>query len=64
MINSSYSKLLQSGDFTVENKEINKKTAPIGEIYWCIVVAIFLGYSFTTNNWQNSWIISRLYRLG
>ncbi|MDD2363142.1 MAG: helix-turn-helix transcriptional regulator [Oscillospiraceae bacterium] len=57
MINSSYSKLLQVGDFTVQNKNINNKTASIAGIYWPIVVAIFLGYSFTTNNWHTSWII-------
>lgn len=57
MINNSYSKLLQSDDFTVHNKEMNKNTALIGGIYWPIVVAIFLGYSLITNNWQSSWII-------
>jgi uncharacterized membrane protein (DUF485 family) len=57
MINGSYNKLLQSGDFTVHSKEINKKTTSIGGIYWPIIVAIFLGYSFATGNWQSSWII-------
>ena len=57
MINNSYSKLLQSDDFTAHNKKVNKNTASIGGVYWPIIVAIFLGYSFTTNNWQSSWII-------
>ena len=57
MINSSYSKLLQSDDFTVENKEISRKMVAISGIYWLVIVAIFLGYSFVTNNWQSSWII-------
>jgi len=57
MINGSYNKLLQSDDFSIRNKEISKKTASIAGIYWPIVVAIFLGYSFTTNDWGSSWII-------
>lgn len=57
MINNSYSKLLQSDDFTVHNKKMNNNIASVGAIYWPTIVAIFLGYSFVTNNWQYSWII-------
>lgn len=57
MIDSSYNKLLQSGDYSVEKKEVSKTTGVIGGIYWPIIVAIFLGYSFITDNWGMSWII-------
>lgn len=57
MIFDSYNKLLQRDEFTVEKKELNKKTASIGGVYWLIIVAIYLGYSFITNKWVSSWII-------
>ena len=25
--------------------------------YWCLVVVIYLGWSFWTNNWKMTWII-------
>ena len=31
--------------------------APISGIYWSLVTAIFLGYSFYTDRWDRSWII-------
>ena len=49
----SYEKLLQEGDYTQEKK----KGSWISSVYWLTVTAIFLGYSFITNNWQTSWII-------
>lgn len=57
MIHDSYRKLLQEGDYTPEQKRCNKRTAPFAGIYWCVVTAIFLGYSFYTGNWGSSWII-------
>lgn len=50
-----FEKLLEEGDFTRVNKEV--KRSPIMGIYWIIVVAIYLGYSFITYNWAMSWII-------
>jgi asparagine N-glycosylation enzyme membrane subunit Stt3 len=29
----------------------------IATVYWLLVVAAFLAYSFFSNDWQNSWII-------
>lgn len=56
-IHSSYEKLLQSGDYTQENKSINKKTAFFAPFYWTLITAIYLGISFTMNNWKISWVI-------
>lgn len=36
---------------------ITMMTAAIGAIYWLTAVALFLGYSFYTNDWKNSWLI-------
>ena len=57
MIWGAYEKLLQEGEYTESQKQLNKKTAPFAGIYWCIVTAIYLWISFTTNDWNKSWII-------
>lgn len=48
--------LLQQGDYSVRNKS-NKTFQTVSKVYWCVVVAVYLGYSFITNNWGMSWII-------
>lgn len=48
--------LLQQGDYTVK-KKFNKTSRIVSKVYWCVIVAIYLGYSFITNNWAMSWII-------
>ena len=57
MIHESYQKLLQEGDYSIDQKRRNKRMAAFPGIYWCIVTAIYLGYSFYTGNWDRSWII-------
>ncbi len=57
MINESYEKLLQEGDYSVEEKLSNKKIEFFPVIYWCIVTAIYLGISLYSNAWHKSWII-------
>jgi len=41
-IMGSYDKLLEEGDYTRENKTINKKAFPFSSFYWCLVVAVGL----------------------
>lgn len=48
--------LLQQGDYSAKNKS-NKTLQTVTKVYWCVIVAIYLGYSFITNNWAMSWII-------
>jgi len=48
--------LLQQGDYSVKNKS-NKTFQTVSKVYWCVIVAAYLGYSFITNNWAMSWII-------
>ena len=50
-------KLLQQDDYTVENKMMEKKLDPIATIYWCIIIAAYLGWSFYTFEWHRTWII-------
>ncbi|MGN1018924.1 MAG: XRE family transcriptional regulator, partial [Aristaeellaceae bacterium] len=55
MINASYCKLLEEGEYTRPQKKA--AASPVTAIYWCVVTAIFLGYSFVTGDWKHSWII-------
>lgn len=57
MIKSSYDTLLQEGEYTIEEKHLKKKTDSFSGAYWCLIVAIYLGWSFWTNNWKFTWII-------
>ena len=57
MIKSSYDTLLQEGEYTIEEKHLKKKTDAFSGAYWCLIVAIYLGWSFSTNNWKFTWII-------
>lgn len=50
-----YQKLLEEGDYTREEK--SKTGDGIMAIYWSVVTAIYLGYSFYTFDWERSWII-------
>ena len=53
----SYQMLLEEGSYSRKEKENEKKDGYIGSIYWCLVVAAFLAWSFLTNDWKRSWII-------
>lgn len=47
-------KLLQTGDYTREKKTIDQQW---GGVYWCFMLALYLGVSFLTNNWKETWVI-------
>lgn len=54
---SALKALLEEEDFTRASKRLKKKADPLISAYWILMVAIYLGYSFATNNWDRSWII-------
>lgn len=56
-IQGSFQKLLQEGEYTPDEKVLEKKTSFFGGIYWCLVVAIFLAVSFYNDSWKTSWVI-------
>ena len=53
----SFQMLLQEGDYSLKEKVISRKNAPIAGVYWSLVTALYLGYSFITQRWDHSWII-------
>lgn len=54
---ASFQKLLQEGGYSKWRKENRPATAAVCVSYWLIATAIYLVYSFATNNWEYSWII-------
>ena len=54
---ASYEKLLQEGEYSKENKEKPPIADAIYIAYWVIATAIYLGYSLSSNNWGQSWVI-------
>lgn len=56
-VNNSYKALLQTDDYTYENKMKNKKLEPLSRIYWLLITVIFLAVSFITGRWDVTWII-------
>lgn len=57
LVRESFTKLLQEGDYSPEMKRGGKKVEMIAGIYWCVVTAIFLAWSFFFNAWGISWVI-------
>ena len=47
--------LLQEGDYAPEEKSPLLRTVWV--VYWCTVTAIYLGWSFTTRRWNDTWIV-------
>ena len=56
-IYASFQKLLQEGDYTEENKEMERKTSFFPGIYWTLTTALFLYISFKNDSWETSWIV-------
>ena len=56
-VHSSYKILLQTDDYTYENKKKNRKLEPLARVYWLAMVVIYLAVSFLTGRWDMTWII-------
>ena len=52
-----YSVLMEEGEYSRANKEEAKRTQTISAVYWSLVTAGYLAYSFITMDWQRSWIV-------
>lgn len=54
---TSMQKLLKEGDYTMEAKRKNRKMGAFSVVYWLILTAIYLAWSFSTNTWDKTWIV-------
>ncbi len=56
-----YNVLLQKEDYSVSKKQnLRNKDSVMGlvaGVYWCLITAVFLAYSFITGDWGRSWIV-------
>lgn len=54
---SSYNKLLQEDDYTIKKKKTNPIIRNIIGIFWLIIIAVYLAWSFIGNDWNISWVV-------
>lgn len=52
-----FQRLLEQGDFTRERKLENRRNEHLSRVYWCVVTALYLGWSFVTMDWGRTWIV-------
>lgn len=52
-----FQKMLQEGDYTVENKAVNRKYEHVTAIYWCVWTALYLAISLPTMRWDITWVV-------
>lgn len=63
IIQGSYQRLLQEGDYTKKKKSLNRRYSAVGTVYWCVVTSVYLAVSFKGSlfgggwGWDKSWII-------
>lgn len=53
---ASMQKLLKEGEYGA-GKERNRIKEAVGSVYWLTAAAVYLGWSFLTNDWKISWIV-------
>ena len=54
---AGFQRILEEGEYTREKKQRNRKNGPVAAIYWSVVLALYLGWSFVTFAWGRTWII-------
>lgn len=54
---NAMNQLLEEEDYTRQKKHENKKMSGPVTVYWLVATAIYLAWSFTTNDWDRTWII-------
>ena len=54
---ASMQKLLLEGEYTVDKKKKNRLCEAANTVYWCVLVSIYLAWSFLADSWHISWIV-------
>ena len=57
LVRSSFQILLREGDNAVENRQTKRKVDAINSIYWCVVTAGYLAWSFLSGDWHLTWVV-------
>ena len=56
-VKSSYDQLLRAGDYAPLEREREKKVGKFAAVYWPVVVAFYLGWSFISGDWGITWVV-------
>lgn len=54
---ASMERLLGEGDYSRRGKKRSKLSEAVSTVYWCLTTAVYLGWSFWTNDWGTTWVI-------
>ena len=54
---ASFQKLLQQGEFSPREKRHSRIKGALTTVFWLLAVAVYLGWSFSTNSWNTTWIV-------
>ena len=54
---ASMQKLLKEGEYSEAGKKKSKLTEAVGTAYWLAATAVYLGWSFWTNDWYMTWMV-------
>lgn len=54
---ASMQKLLKEGEFAPREKRKSSIKETVGTIYWLTAAAVYLGWSFLSNDWEITWIV-------
>jgi len=60
---ASYQKLLKEGEYAKSEKKKGKKEA-VDTIYWLAALAVYLGWSFISDDWHITWIVWPIAAIG
>ncbi len=54
---ASMQKLLKEGEFSDKGKRKSKISEAVGTVYWLVATAIYLCWSFLTDDWHITWVV-------
>ena len=54
---ASIQKLLKEGDYSEDGKKRSKRNEVVSSVYWLSATAVYLGWSFLTNDWHMTWLV-------
>lgn len=57
MTYSAYEKVLNIGEYSVDERRFQQKIEPIAGIYWLVITLLYFIWSFVTMYWDYTWII-------
>lgn len=54
---ASMQRLLKEGEYSLKEKKKSGVKEAIGSVYWLVLTAVYLIWSFTTHAWHISWLV-------